>query len=239
MFHQLFRRPCAVRRHCAGPLLEERLRYLAYLADLGMRRNDLQIRAHFVLVIAQFLRLDGRPDEAISRDEIVQGAQLWAKKSEPRKVPGSRRSRTLFSRFAVAWLRFMGRLQPAPDILGPFAGELASFAEYLRGERGLAPTSIESRCSTLRRFLSRINPSIGSLHEITVAQIDDALAMQITSGGYCRATVRDCASFLRSFFLYAERRGWCRAGLAAAIKGLVSMDKKRFPPVLPGTRYGK
>jgi hypothetical protein len=73
MFHQLFRRPCAVRRHCAGLLLEERLRYLAYLADLGMRRNDLQIRAHFVLVIAQFLRLDGRPDEAISRDEIVQG----------------------------------------------------------------------------------------------------------------------------------------------------------------------
>ena len=27
------------------------------------------------------------------------------------------------------------------------------------------------------------------------------------------------AGFLRSFFLYAERRGWCRTGLAAAIKG--------------------
>jgi hypothetical protein len=34
MFHQLFRRSCAVRRHCAGPFLEERLCYLAYLADL-------------------------------------------------------------------------------------------------------------------------------------------------------------------------------------------------------------
>jgi hypothetical protein len=77
----------------------------------------------------------------------------------------------------------MGRLQPAPDTLGPFAGELASFAEYLRGERGLAPTSIEGRCSTLYRFLSQMNPSIGSLHEITVALIDDALAVQIPSGG--------------------------------------------------------
>ena len=32
-------------------------------------------------------------------------------------------------------------------------------------------------------------------------------------------TVHDCAGFLRSFFHYAERRGWCRAGLAAAIRG--------------------
>jgi hypothetical protein len=86
MFHQLFRRPCAVRRHCAGPLLEERLRYLAYLADLGMRRNDLQSQAHILLVIAEFLDLAERPDEVISREEILQKSDLWAQHSEPRKV---------------------------------------------------------------------------------------------------------------------------------------------------------
>ena len=92
MFDALFNRPCAIARHRAGPLLEERLRYLAYLAELGMRRIDLQIMAHFLLVIAQFLGLANRPGEVISREEIGQKALLWAQHSEPRKVPGSRRA---------------------------------------------------------------------------------------------------------------------------------------------------
>jgi len=76
-------------------MLEERLRYLAYLAELGMRRTDLQIRAHYLFVIARFLRLADRPDEVVSRDEIGQMAVLWAQQSEPRKVPGARRAWTL------------------------------------------------------------------------------------------------------------------------------------------------
>ena len=51
MFDELFTRRRAVARHRAGPLLEERLRYLAHLAELGMRRIDLQIMAHFLLVM--------------------------------------------------------------------------------------------------------------------------------------------------------------------------------------------
>ncbi len=219
MFDQLFTRPRAVARHCAGPLLEERIRYLAYLAELGMRRIDLQIRAHYVLVIAELLRLADRSGEAISVDEIGQKALVWAQQSEPRKIPGSRRSRILFIRFAIAWLRFLGRLQPESDTPVRFAEEIAAFAEYLRSERGLSSTTIEGRCLTLRKFLSILNPANGSLQEITAAQIDDALSAQITSGGYCRVTVHGCAGFLRSFFLYAERRGWCRAGLPAAING--------------------
>ncbi len=83
----------------------------------------------------------------------------------------------------------------------------------------MSSTTIESRCLTLRKFLSILNLANGSLQDITAAQIDDALSAQITSGGYCRVTVHGCAGFLRSFFLYAERQGWCRAGLPAAIKG--------------------
>jgi hypothetical protein len=56
MFDQLFTRPRAVARHRAGPLLEERLRYLTHLSELGMRRIDLQSQAHFLLVIAEFFR---------------------------------------------------------------------------------------------------------------------------------------------------------------------------------------
>ena len=69
MSEQMFTMP---RADSDGPLLEERLRYLAHLSELGMRRIDLQSQAHFLLVIAEFLDLADRPDEVISREEISQ-----------------------------------------------------------------------------------------------------------------------------------------------------------------------
>ena len=245
MFDQLFARPRAVARHCAGPLLDERIRYLAYLAELGMRRIDLQIRAHYVLVIAELLRLADRSGEAISGDEISQKVRCLWPTIRPARSLDLGAPCILFIRFAIAWLRFLGRLQQVPATPVPFAEEIAAFAEYLRSERGLSSTTIESRCLTLRRFLSILNPANGSLQEITSAQIDDALSAQITSGGYCRVTVHGCAGFLRSFFLYAERRGWCRAGLPAAIKGPRVYGQETIPTgpswgevrqVLAGTR---
>ncbi len=78
-------------------------------------------------------------------------------------------------------------------------------------------------------ILIRLNPTNGSLQGITVDHIDNALAAQVASGRYCRSTVRDCAGFLRSFFRYAERRGWCRTGLAAAIKGPRVFGQETIP----------
>jgi site-specific recombinase XerD len=218
-----------VARHRDGPLLEERLRYLSHLAGLGMRRTDLQNRAHYLLVVAQFLGLAARPGDVVSGDEIGQKALLWAQEAQPHKAPGSRRSRTLFRRYARAWLGFLGRLRPAPAAPVPFAGEVAAFADYLRDERGLARTTIEVRCLTLRHFLGRLNPANGSLQEVTLEQIDDALARQITAEGYCRVTVSGFACTLRCFFRYAERRGWCRPGLAVAIKGPRTFGHETIP----------
>ena len=165
---------------------------------------------------------------------------LWAQHSEPRRVPGARRARTLFARFAIAWLRFLGRLQPAPERPVPFDAELSSFGEYLRGERGLSHAYIEGRCSTLSQFLGHLNSANGSLQEITVAQIDDALASQITEGGYCRVTVHGCACFLAAPFS-SMRRG--AAGAAQdwrkQSKDHDGTARKRFPAVHPGTRCGK
>lgn len=41
----------------------------------------------------------------------------------------------------------------------------------------------------------------------------------LNQGSYARVTIRDWADALRAFFRYAEMRGWCRAGLAASIRG--------------------
>ncbi len=74
MFERLFEQPKVLARYLAGPLLEERLRYLSHQAAQGMVRTTLQGIAHYLLVIAEVLRLADRPRELISWSEIEQEA---------------------------------------------------------------------------------------------------------------------------------------------------------------------
>ena len=55
MFERLFDCPCVLTRQRAGPLLEERLRYLCYRADQGITRRILQETARSLLVVAEVL----------------------------------------------------------------------------------------------------------------------------------------------------------------------------------------
>ena len=97
MFERLFDRPITLARQRAGPLLEERLRYLSHLAEQGVARHGLQVRAYYLLVVAQRLRLAERPGELISRDEIERQAHRWAQQPGPRKVIGSKWQRMISS----------------------------------------------------------------------------------------------------------------------------------------------
>src|ERR1700758_2042465 len=72
MFERLFHQPRTLTRQRAGPLQEERLRYLSYLADQGITRRILQETAHSLLVVAEVLRLADRRGEVISLSEIEQ-----------------------------------------------------------------------------------------------------------------------------------------------------------------------
>ena len=55
------------------------------------------------------------------------------------------------------------------------------------------------------------------MQEVTIAQIDQAITQKGTQDRCTRASVRTYAYILRSFFRYAETRGWCAPGLAAGI----------------------
>lgn len=218
MFDQLFEHPHALARQCAGPLVEERLRYLVHLADQGMARKTLQGAACYLLVVADYLRLADRPGEVISPAELDQKATLWANRS-PGPPDGKPRllSRERFLRHATDWLQFLGRLQrhvPAPC---PYANLIDDFADYMRRERGLSPRTIDYRRWAVRDFLRQLGSPPQLLHEITITQIDEALVEKILRGGYARVTVRTYAGTLRAFFRYAAMRGWCRTGLAGAI----------------------
>ena len=57
----------------------------------------------------------------------------------------------------------------------------------------------------------------GSLHMISVADVDSLLAQKVNEHHYARVSIRGYASSLRAFFRYAEMRGWCGGGIAASI----------------------
>ena len=91
-------------------------------------------------------------------------------------------------------------------------------------ERGLSPHTVEYRCRTIHEFLALVDEAGLRLDALTVAQVDELLARKVRDEGYARVTIQTYASTLRAFFRYAEGRGWCRPGLAAAI-----MSPRVFP----------
>src|SRR5216683_2190225 len=106
MFERLIKRPRVLARYCGGPLAEERRRYLAHCAALGMSDNTLRPIASYLLAITNYLRLADRPpDELISPAEIEAQAQHWANRAgqaAPSKQQDGGRYR--FLAHATHWL---------------------------------------------------------------------------------------------------------------------------------------
>lgn len=233
MFEELFRFPSALNPHLNSPLSEERRRFLCHREEEGIGRNGLRVLAYYLLACVEYLRLAERPGELITRDEVERQSELWAARVSPapnmRKISGRRSSRIEFLRHACAWLKFMGRLQERVPAPGRFADQLGEFARFLGEEKGLNPRNSKERCATIGRFLEMLTANDMPLHEVTISRIDDALARYVTERGYARLTVQGLACDLRSFFSFAESRNWCRAGLAAGIRGPRVYSRESIP----------
>jgi integrase/recombinase XerD len=219
MFDRLFQRPHVLARHRDGPLLEERLRYLGHRASQGLATATLRDAAVYLLSVAESLHLAARPGEVIPLSEIQLQAARWADRQHaPASSKGSPHSRQRFLWHASQFLLFLGRLQLPPSQPRPYAAYLAAFADYLSRERGQSAETVATRCRKVEPFLERLGAGNHCLAEISLPQIDEALMQYVSARGCCRRTVANIASSLRAFFRYAQRRGWCRAGLAEGIK---------------------
>ena len=212
MFDQLFQNPRVLARQRNGPLAEERRRYLAHYAEQQMSPSTLQHLARATLAVTEALRLAERPGEFITRAEIDAEAGRRA------RAPKRRMFTCRFTGHAVRWLTFLGRLQ-VPAVVKPwYADHIAEFANYLLQERGLSPKTVAYDRRATCEFLAQIEQADFQLPKLTVAQVDELLVKKVGKEGYARITIQRWASTLRRFFRFAEGRGWCRPGLAAAIR---------------------
>jgi len=87
----------------------------------------------------------------------------------------------------------------------------------MKNDRGLSPTTVQYRCNSVRPFLEQMHEGERSIKTITVSDVDFLLAQKVNNHHYARISIRSYASSLRSFFRYAEIRGWCPVGIAGSI----------------------
>lgn len=216
MFDQLFTCPRAIARHSTAPLLEERLRYLSYCAARGSTRSSLRLIAQHLLLFTDRLPLDA--EAQVSLEQIRAAADLWiTRESLPRNVTDSYHSRMRFVSDARQWLAFLGRLRPPEAPVRPYADLVDEYVRYSIQERGLAQYTLRIRRWKLEQFLNRYWQQERPFSEISITDIDAAITRKGQQDGYARASIKAFITALRSFFRYAEHRGWCRPGLAAAI----------------------
>jgi site-specific recombinase XerD len=220
MFEVLLKRPYALARHCHSPLAEERRRYLVHCAALGMAHNTLHQIAIYLLIITKALRLGDRPDDLISPAEIEASAIRRAKRrNKPSLNNRKRRCGCSFITHATHWLQFLGRLQRPVIAPRPYTDCVTAFADYMRWERGFAPTTVTRRCRIAQDFLDRLHHAHHPLEQVTPLQVDDALIQKLEEGQMARVSIQSYASDLRAFFRFAESKSWCRRGLAESIRG--------------------
>ncbi len=219
MFDRVFQRPHVVARHQKGPLAKERLLYLAHHLKLKMAPLTLQNIARYVLVVTKALRLADRPGELITQSEIDGEAERWAN-SQPKQstMRTLHRVRIRFKGHAIRWLTFLGRLQRSAVVQRPDARQVAQGADHQLRERGLSPMTGAYCSHPIFRLLAQVEETGFQLKTLNMVQVDELLAKQFREEEYARTTICGWASVLRTFFRFAEQRGWCRQGLAEVVR---------------------
>jgi site-specific recombinase XerD len=217
MFDKLFRPRAVVQCHLSSPLLQERLEYLQYCANQGYSLTTLRELAADLLLIQNLLGL-ARSTCSLGLAAVQAGVNRWVhRRPRPFNYKNGRRGRVQVLSRAVRWLRFLGRLRLPGEAPPAYRSLLEPFADYLRVEKGLSEETIRTRRWYVEDFLGWFLRDHNSLHQITIPDVDEAMARKGRDDGYARLSVRAYASSLRAFLRYAESRGWCPRGLAAFV----------------------
>jgi integrase/recombinase XerD len=229
MFDQLFRRRAAVRRHLNSPLQQERLEYLRHCANQGYTLATLRPLASDLLLIQNLLGLATSSD-SIGLAAVQAAVNQWVHR-RPRHFnhKNGRRGREQLLSRAVRWLRFLGRLQLPSERPPAYRSLTEEFADYMRVQKGLSEETIQTRRWYIEDFLGWFFRDHNSLHDVTITDLDEAIARKGRDDGYSRLSIQVYASGLRTFLRYAESRGWCPRGVAAVVASPRVYQHEKLP----------
>lgn len=218
MFDILFSRPSAIARYRSAPLLKERLLYLAYCEQTGIKPETLRkIAAHQLKVVRI---LDLQDNDSSDMHKIERHVRRWSLLTKRKSQPRARRR---FFCHAERWMYFMGWIKKPETVLHSHTRQVTTFVKRMSSEYGWSDNTIEGYCRTIDRFfvwMDKTGVDV-ALAEITVI---DQFITHFHTRGLNRSTIQLYAQQLRSFCRFAEQQHWCRPGLADGI-----MPPRRYP----------
>ena len=183
---------------------------MRHCAEQSYKLGTLRELAQNLLRIQNLLRL------ATSSNAIDSGSiELAVKRAFRSRISDARRKH--IASVAIHWLGFLKRLHLPPVVPPAYQSLREDFVDYLRGQKGLSAQTLRTRCGSVEDFLRWFFHSHQSLHVITIADLDQAIARKGRDQGYARRSIQRYASDVRTFIRYAESKDWCSQGLAAGI----------------------
>jgi integrase/recombinase XerD len=192
-------------RHESAPLLKEREQYLKHLSQQGYSRVSIRNTAAYLVHVVRLLNMNSM--RIIPQQKIEVAGQSWATYEGPlRKKVSARGSPRVFVQVAHKWRRFHGQLETAPP--NRFHRIVAEFIDAMRSARGLAADTVRGYSSRAFGFLKWFGERHESLEAVSLLDVDEFLASKRQEGWSVRTIASQCQA-LRSFFTYAEIRGWC------------------------------
>lgn len=217
MFETLFSYPAVLKRHREGPLAAERAAYLERLAAGGAARGTLLRQARYCRCVAQVLAHapDAHAVEPWTEVEVdVQAAQWAALQVTKGRAAGPRWPRFQFRAVAVELLRSMGRLRELSPPPSPHHERVEEFLAA-QGERWPSAATCRAGRWQVYAFLSFFDRQGRSLESVRPADVD--AYFDHVSARWGRVSMRSAGKMLKTWFSYAERRGWVPVPVAATI----------------------
>jgi site-specific recombinase XerD len=212
LFDELSSWPSVQARHAAAPLLREREQYLATMLKRGVSRSSVRSAAAYLIHIVRLLELTSL--RKVELNEIEAAGREWVAYEGPlrrHKPPGAP---ITFVRIAESWLRFHGQMPIPPP--NPFQPQIEAFAEAMR-IRGLSSATVSGLCYRALTFLRWFGDQHPSLNSVSLRHIDEFFASKRREG-WSVYTLASNSNAVRTFFSYAELRGWCTPSIALGIQ---------------------
>ena len=210
MFETLVCTDLALARHRAGPLSEERDRYLRHCADQGGTRESLRSKARAILRVAERMSPEDIGHVDASRLHEIACRSTCADTTAATTVA------TLVN-CARPWLKYLDWWHEPVQLI-PFASTLDEFVSWMRDERGLTPCTIDQwrrQAASFLRWCGHTDRDLAMLQPMDV----DAYFVTVGAQRWSRISAGHIAKMLRVFLRHAASIGACSATLADSIPG--------------------
>jgi integrase/recombinase XerD len=242
MLEEYFVKPQTVDRIRAswiGPQIEQ---YVTWLADNGYEARCVLHRVPLLTAFGEFAAASGaRQLTDLPAYVSAFTAMRVSQSRDARRARGDTLAKDIrgpveqMLTVVIAGYQGSGR-RHRPD---PFAETVPGFFEYLVGERGLRPASVESYRHYLRRFEAWLGRTGLSRLEELSPQLLSAYTAERAGLGLARTTVREGCGVLRVFLRYACREGVMSRNLSEAVEWPQAYRLSTLPRSISWTDVGR